>query len=74
MQAFQNISAGSLVRFRIWNRATGRYTTVSGKVNPLLIFGCHVVVNRGPFGSVVDSANYVSHTPGKPIGSARVFP
>lgn len=55
--AFYNIQPGDTVhwvdRFGVPRRA---------KVNPLLIFPGHVVVNHGPCGTVVDDSNYTHHT------------
>lgn len=56
---FQNIKPGDRVRFLL--RPTGRgYTEAfTAKVNPLLIFPDHVVVNHGNNGTVVDSRNFI---------------
>lgn len=58
---FKNINPGDKVRFLTF--ANGRFSppvTRSAKVNALLIFPHHVVVNYGPNGTVVDARNFVA--------------
>lgn len=54
--SFRNIKAGDRVRFVI--RHSYGMTTHTAKVNPLLIFHGHVVVNHGVNGTVVDGGNF----------------
>lgn len=53
--SFMGIKAGATVRFTLRDRE------YKAKVNPLLIFENHVMVNYGLCGTYVDSNNYVSH-------------
>lgn len=39
---------------------TKEYQVRTAKVNPLLVFEDHVVVNRGNNGTVVDRSNFIS--------------
>ena len=61
--SFKNIRAGDRVKFLDY---AGGNTFVEriARVNPLLIFPDHVVVNHG--GRVVNSSNYISHITPKP--------
>jgi len=59
---FKDIKAGDKITF---NSYAGRglkgpeYKRKTAKVNPLLIFENHVVVNYGTFGQVVDQGNFI---------------
>jgi hypothetical protein len=57
--AFQNIKAGDRVRFAIRAPTGPILSHITAKVNPLLIFDHHVVVNHGNNGTVVDSRNFL---------------
>lgn len=65
-ESFQGIKPGDKVTFR---DRSGREHTA--KVNPLLIFATHVVVNYGNFGEIVDRANYVDRKPGSSFSERR---
>lgn len=63
---FKNIKAGDKVTF--WNTGYGLDANrkqirrkVTAKVNGMLLFDGHVVVNHTAFGKVVDEGNYISH-------------
>jgi hypothetical protein len=58
--SFKNLQRGDKVRFLVY--ANGRFSPPVervARVNPLLIFPDHVVVNYGTFGTVVDDRNFV---------------
>lgn len=56
METFKGIRAGDTVWYRDRNGLTKK-----AKVNPLLIFENHVMLNAGTFGTYVDEQNYVKH-------------
>lgn len=53
---FNGIKAGDTIWYKDRDGKTKR-----AKVNPLLIFSDHVMVNAGTFGTYVDEQNYVKH-------------
>lgn len=67
--AFQGIKAGDVVEFQRYfglSLSKGRDVSVyQAKVNPLLIFEDHVVVNYGNNGSVVNASNFIRVMPRK---------
>lgn len=56
METFKGIRAGDTVWYKDRDGKTKK-----AKVNPLLIFSDHVMVNAGTFGTYVDESNYVRH-------------
>lgn len=65
MTTFKGIKAGDRVTCLVYNgmgRGGPEYKEKTAKVNPLLIFETHVVVNIGTFGQVVNDGNYIRHT------------
>ncbi len=65
--SFKNIQAGDRITFFCPNGITiqhgvgsvQQYSKKTAKVNPLLIFEDHVVVNWGNNGAVVDEENFI---------------
>lgn len=69
MNTFKGIKAGDRVAFwvKIGLPLGGKpeMRRCNGKVNPLLIFEDHVVVNHGSCGTVVDESNLIVVYPAK---------
>lgn len=62
--SFKNIRTGDRVVFLAYNGMGPNgpeFKEVNGRVNPLLIFEDHVVVNHGNNGHVVNADNYIRH-------------
>lgn len=68
-RTFRDLKANQLIKCRIPNGQrldfkTGRiiqeYKVIRARVNPMLMFETHVVVNHGPFGQVVNEENIVT--------------
>jgi hypothetical protein len=67
---FKGIQPGAKVTFQRYNglqlvhgAVVSTWKKTTAKVNPILIFSTHVVVNHGNNGQVVDENNYISHKP-----------
>ena len=67
MTTFESLRGGDTIKFRVRNGMTTKngkarceWSVRTAKVNPLLCFEDHVVVNHTSTGTVVDRTNFIS--------------